>query len=196
MNGLFLALLLFAQSIVVPGAQTGTVSGRVYNLDGAPAARVRVAAQSVAESPAAAAEAPVLTSIVQTDAQGNYRLEGVTPGRFYIVAGLVDLPTYFPGVISINEARVVTVSGGAAVTGIDFKMGRPVGLTVRGRVKLDAGATLPQTARVLMTGGSGSVATRNVVIPADGTFAFDGIPPGRDSLRYEGVVESDTRIHA
>jgi hypothetical protein len=178
MNGVVLALLLFAQGVAVPGAQTGTVSGRVFNMDGTPAARIRVAAQSMAESPAAAAEAPVLSSIVQTDALGNYRLEGVTPGRFYIEAGLVDLPTYYPGVTSITEARVVTVAGGAAITGIDFKMGRPAGLTVRGRVKLEAGALMPPNARVLLTGGSGTVANRNVIPPADGTFSFEGVPPG------------------
>jgi len=182
MNGVVLALLLFAQGGLVPSAQTGTVSGRVFNMVGTPAARIRVAAQSMAESPAAAAEAPVLTNIVLTDAQGNYRLEGVTPGRFYIEAGLVDLPTYYPGVISIIEARVVTVVGGAAITGIDFKMGRPAGLTVRGHMKLEAGATIPPNARVLMTGGSGAVATRNVVLPADGTFAFEGVPPGRYTI--------------
>jgi hypothetical protein len=182
MNGVVLALLLFAQGGAVPSAQTGTVSGRVFNMDGSPAARIRVAAQSMAESPAAAAEAPVLNSIVLTDAQGNYRLEGVTPGRFYIEAGWVDLPTYYPGVISITEARVVTVAGGAAITGIDFKMGRPAGLTVRGRVKLEAGALMPPNARVLMTGGGGAITNRNVVPPADGTFAFDSVPPGRYTI--------------
>jgi hypothetical protein len=120
-------------------------------------------------------------SIVQTDAQGNYRLEGVMPGRFYITAGLVDLPSYYPGVISINEARVVTVAGGAAISGIDFKMGRAVALTVRGHVKLDAGATLPQLARVLMT-GSAPGNSRNLIVPSDGSFAFDGVPPGRYTI--------------
>src|SRR5262245_57578985 len=116
MNGLLLALLLIAQGIVVPSNQTGTVTGRILNMDGTPAARIRVAAQAVAETPAAAAEAPVLTSLVQTDSQGNYRLDGVAPGRFYITAGLVDLPTYFPGVTTINEARVVTVAVGASIS--------------------------------------------------------------------------------
>jgi hypothetical protein len=181
MNGVLLALLFFTQGLAVPGAQTGTVSGRVFNMDGTPASRVRVAAQAVAETPAAAAEAPVLMSIVQTDAQGNYRLEGVMPGRFYITAGLVDLPSYYPGVISINEARVVTVAVGAAISGIDFKMGRAVALTVRGHVKLDAGATLPQLARVLMT-GSAPGNSRNLIVPSDGSFAFDGVPPGRYTI--------------
>ena len=177
MNGMLAVLLLFLQS-AVPGIQSGSVSGRVLNLDGTPAARMRVAAQFAAESPTAAADAPVLTSIVQTDAQGNFRLEGMMPGRFYITAGLVDLPTYYPGVTSISEARVVTLKDGDALTGIDFKMARPAGLTVRGRVKLDAGAAMPPNARVVMSGGTAAT-NLSMIVPADGTFAIEGVPPGR-----------------
>jgi hypothetical protein len=73
MTAVLLSLLLFLQT-------TGTVEGRILNVDGTPAVNVRVAAQPVSDSVAAAGETPVLASIAQTDATGRYRLEGVAGG--------------------------------------------------------------------------------------------------------------------
>jgi hypothetical protein len=168
MNSVLLALLLLVQGIAGP---TGTVEGRVLNQDGTPAANARVSVLAVQETTAAATEAPVLSSIVQTDANGRYRLENVTPGRYYIGAGLVDFPTYYPGVIAISEARVVTVAARSALTGIDFNLARPAALKVSGRVIREArGAAEGQ--RVLMSGPGGS---RNFTTPADGSFEFVGL---------------------
>jgi hypothetical protein len=177
MNGMLLALLLFVQGLSVPGTQTGIIAGRVFNVDGTPAARMRVVAQALEESPVAAAEGQMLSSIVQTDAQGNYRLEGVIPGRFYIAAGLVELPTYYPGVTSIEDARIVTVTAGAALSGIDFKLIRSTGLTLRGHARLEPGAVMPQWV-LLMRGGA---TTRTFPAP-DGAFTFERVVPGRYTL--------------
>jgi hypothetical protein len=41
---------------------------------------------------------PVLASLTLTDGSGAYRLENVPPGRYRIAAGLLDAPTFYPGV--------------------------------------------------------------------------------------------------
>jgi hypothetical protein len=168
MNSVLLALLLLVQGIAGP---TGTVEGRVLNQDGTPAANIRVSVQAVQET--------VLSSIVQTDANGRYRLENVTPGSYYIGAGLIDFPTYYPGVIALSEARVVNVAARSALTGIDFSMARPAGLKVSGRVIREGNALLAGTPRVLMTGQGFS---RNVTIPPDGAFEFAGLSPGKYTI--------------
>jgi hypothetical protein len=168
MNGMMLAFLLL---------QTGTVTGRVLNVDGTPGARLRVVAQAMEETPAAAVNAPVFVSIVQTDAQGNYRLEGVPPGSFYIAAGMVDLPTYFPGVTTVAEARVVKVASGAVLRDIDFKLARSPGVTMRVHVKVEGDGTIPSNASGFVTGPEpGKI--RYILLRGDG-FVAESLPPGR-----------------
>jgi protocatechuate 3,4-dioxygenase beta subunit len=94
-------LLLVALLVrVISWAQTpaGAVAGQVLNRDGRPAASVRVSAMAVPEAGAVVNSATALVSIAMTDSEGRYRLENVLPGRYYIMAGFVDLPTYYPGV--------------------------------------------------------------------------------------------------
>jgi hypothetical protein len=181
MNDVILALLLLAQGAIDPSAGTGTISGRVINMDGTAAVRVRVAAQPVTESPAAAAESPVLTSIVQTDAQGNYRLEGVTPGRFYISAGLLNLPTYYPGVISIAEARIVTVASGTAVNGIDFTVGR---VSITPAVGINGNAVLLTSA---MARVEGRAILSSELLPVDRLMRLIGNPTVETTINADGT---------
>src|SRR6187399_1903865 len=101
MKTLALQLLLLFQSVAPSGRATASVEGRVLTEDGMPAVGVRVTAQSVPDTAVAARDAGVMVSIVQTDASGRYRLERIPPGRYYITAGLVDFPTYYPGVITL-----------------------------------------------------------------------------------------------
>jgi hypothetical protein len=63
-----------------------------------------------------------LSALAQTDEQGRYRLEGIPVGRYYIAAGRVDLPTFYPGTSDLTKARVFSVTPGGAVSGIDFVM--------------------------------------------------------------------------
>src|SRR5689334_7601887 len=86
----------------------GIVTGRVVSPTGVPAVGVRVVAMSVGD--ATDPRAPtVFDSLSQTDEMGRFRLE-VPPGRYYIAAGSVQSPTYFPETADIKAARVVAVA--------------------------------------------------------------------------------------
>lgn len=101
-----LALLVLSQIPTLP-ALNGTITGVV-----------RVAAfvpPGVDELKPSA-----LASLGETDSEGRYRLEGVRPGRYYISAGRVDLPTYYPGSTVLSEGTIVTVTSGATLSGMDF----------------------------------------------------------------------------
>jgi hypothetical protein len=184
MTAVLLALLLLLQT-------TGTIEGRVLNVDGTPAVNVRVAAQPVGESPAAAAETPVLASIAQTDAAGRYRLEGVAPGRYYVGAGLVDSATYYPGVTALTDARVVSIAASGRLDEIDFQMRRAAGLKVSGRV-IREGPQLPairpaQTQQVRLSGEQ-ATQTREAPIGPDGTYEFTGVAPGWHVLSFSPTI--------
>src|SRR5688572_33336665 len=118
---------------------TGTVSGEIRNREGQPAAGVRVSAMAVPDAGVPANSGTALVSIGTTDNQGRYILENVLPGRYYITAGFVDLPTYYPGVSAVSGATVVNVLSGTPITGVNFAVTNSLGVTVSGRVRRATG---------------------------------------------------------
>jgi len=118
----FLLTLLMAQGILSLPGETGTVSGVVRTSAGTPAVGVRVSAMVPPDATTEVASASSLSALAQTDDEGRYRLEGIPVGRYYIIAGRVDLPTFYPGTSDMNMARVFSITPGGAVSGIDFVM--------------------------------------------------------------------------
>jgi hypothetical protein len=119
-----------------------------------------------------------LVSLTQTDSAGRYKLEAIPPGRYYIQAGLVDFPTYYPGVTTTNGARSIQITAGAALEALDFGLVLAPGVRVGGRVPL--GAVRPTMVR--LTGGSRPLPTNMVQVQADGSFEFLRVPPGSYTL--------------
>jgi hypothetical protein len=110
------------QALPLAAQQPGTISGVLRNADGRPAVGARVSALAKPDSPTEAADLFDLSSIAQTDEQGRFRLENVPPGEYYIIAGRVDVPTYFPGTSQITAGTIVKVAPAASIGGIDFSM--------------------------------------------------------------------------
>ncbi|HET9943064.1 MAG TPA: carboxypeptidase-like regulatory domain-containing protein [Terriglobia bacterium] len=122
-----IALLLSIAVMVVQGVplapnQGGTVTGLLRTTTGTPAAGVRVSALAKPDEIKDLSQASSLAGIAETDAAGRFRLENIPPGRYYIVAGRIDLPTYYPGVVDANEGVVILVTPGITVPGIDFAL--------------------------------------------------------------------------
>jgi hypothetical protein len=119
----FVALAIFsggalmAQGIPAPSQVTGSVTGVVRTAAGTPASGVRVTAMR-ADAMEDALRAMV--SLTQTDASGRYRLDSIPPGQYYIAAGRVDLPTYFPGTLDVTRGTAVSISSATPLSDIDF----------------------------------------------------------------------------
>src|SRR5688572_31646184 len=111
--------VLFASSLAGAQFPTGTISGQIATREGRPAAGVRVSAMAVPETGTQAGSTNSLVGIGMTDEGGRYRLENIPPGRYYVVAGLVDSPTYYPGVPTANGATSLSVLSGTPITGIN-----------------------------------------------------------------------------
>src|SRR5262245_8551995 len=102
---LYLLSLLLAQQ---PGQPTsGTISGQIRDVNGAPAAGIRVAATPAETDVAGLSAGALLISISKTDNEGRYRLEDIPPGRYLIVAGLLSSPSFYPGVTTLDQGSVV-----------------------------------------------------------------------------------------
>jgi hypothetical protein len=189
MKTLLLALLLVqAQTPVRPG--NGTVTGKILSMEGTPAAGVRMAAVPVPESSTQPASAPVLSSIAQTDSTGSYRLENIPPGRYYIMAGLVDRPMYFPGVDTTSTATIVNVTALTPVSGIDFRLQRRVSFKVSGRVEGVTFSPLQRPTVVLQPQAPPFFMYRTS-LGADATYEIANVPGGSYSVAVIGAEMSD-----
>jgi hypothetical protein len=81
---------------------------------------VRVSALTKPDELTDLAQSTSLSAIAETDASGRFRLENIPPGRYYVVAGRLDMPTFYPGVVTPGEGTVILVTPGLTVPGIDF----------------------------------------------------------------------------
>jgi 5-hydroxyisourate hydrolase-like protein (transthyretin family) len=121
MTALVLALTLFAQGTVLQN-ENGTITGVLKTSAGQPAVGIRVAAMAIPESALDAVTGAAMASLVATDEAGRYRLENVPPGRYYITAGRVDFPTYFPGALDMSAGTIVAVTAKATITDMNFAL--------------------------------------------------------------------------
>src|SRR5262245_42518441 len=118
---LLLITILLAQIPVKP-SEGGTVTGILKGAEGRPAVGVRIAAVPRPEAAVDSNTVVTMSSIGETDSEGHFRLDTVPPGRYYIAAGRVDLPTYYPGTPLIANGKWIEVAAGATVALDEFAM--------------------------------------------------------------------------
>jgi len=124
---------------------------------------------------------PSLIGLALTDTNGRYALEMIEPGTYYVVAGRVDAPSYYPGVGTMPAAQSILLGAGARISGIDFKTFEPPTFIASGRVVLKPDQQLVAGSRMILLGSG----TRESAIKADGSFEFTRLSPGSFSLRLE-----------
>jgi len=58
--------------------------------------------------------------VATTDESGRYRIDNLPPGDYFLAAGRVNLPTYFPGTLEVTRGTGITVRSAAIRSDINF----------------------------------------------------------------------------
>jgi hypothetical protein len=97
------------------------MAGRILSHDGRPDTGLRVYAVQVNPG-IASEEMGLIAAVAETDRAGRFKLQGLAGGAYYIAAGLLESPTYFPGVTNMTAARAVGVTGDDTKDALDFTL--------------------------------------------------------------------------
>ena len=97
------------------------LSGRVMRADGTPAARVRIAAirRELADK---FGTVPVTFQGAETDNTGQYLLQNVPEGDYYLAMLEEKRKTFFPGVVDAAAATLITIHSRQATSRYDFSI--------------------------------------------------------------------------
>jgi hypothetical protein len=193
----------------------GVITGVVTNSNGEPVVGVPVQA-SLASAPAASV-ADILGGVspAESDDRGVYRIYGLQPGRYTVVAGGgtkfglfgasgfdLDVPTYHPS-STRDTATPVVVGSGEVIAGIDIKYRGVEGRSISGSVVGTAEADLASGAAVVMLSHAGSAAVLSsalarVVDQRLAAFSLYGVADGEYDVyaRFQSGTDDNASVAA
>ncbi len=144
----------------------------------------------------------------RTDESGEYRLGGLAPGAYVVVAKTADkwvvgdngqettmayAPTYLPGTAHATDATKITLGIGKQVANADFALIPGRAATISGTALNSLGRPLSMVMLVQETlGPNGGVVgmAGNATVSADGRFAIRNVAPGEYKLQAARDRES------
>jgi hypothetical protein len=117
-----ITLALILQGLPTSQIDPGAIAGVLRGAAGKPIPCVRVTAMPDPKFERDIAPGTTMTSLSRTDENGKFRLENIPPGHYFISAGRVDAPTYYPGSLKLDEGKSVRVESGVLLSGIDYQV--------------------------------------------------------------------------
>ncbi|HYM09868.1 MAG TPA: carboxypeptidase-like regulatory domain-containing protein [Bryobacterales bacterium] len=162
---------------LLPG---GVITGRITDQAGEPLEGVQVAPWHITHF-GGRHRAPTGAGAV-TDDRGVYRIFGLEPGRYILLARptrlneLLFLPLYYPGRSEENRAEEIEVRAASEVAGIDVTFGAETSYRLAGKIAEVDRERLGRITVDAMTADR-AVAARSAPDP-EGNFSFEGLPGG------------------
>ena len=158
----------------------GGIRGRVTDAQtGEPIANAKVMAfreHPVAQPISAAADAGFRYVKTRTDSSGNYVLENLPPGKYYVLAKAKGyLPEFYQEAASLKDATPVEVTDSTTVDNIDFTLSS--GGSIAGTVYDAEDSTGIAGAAVTLWYRQGGRHLRTFT-DQDGNYRFSGLPAG------------------
>jgi hypothetical protein len=178
----------------------GVLTGRITDELGEPYPGVRV--DAVALGYRMGKRVPSPAGVATTDDLGHFRIAGLLPGSYYVVASSTETwaaeknathgyaSTYFPGG-SMALAQVISLGASQQRHDLNFSLQSGRTARITGRVQREDGqpSSSAQVRLAYSYPGSGSIMTygmRSVRAAADGTFEIKDVPGGAYSVMAGG----------
>ncbi len=180
----------------------GSISGRVIDEDGDPVTNSMVLAVKLDYSTGHRQTSPV--DYAQTTGKGEYHLDKLPPGRYFISAAAAMDPasmigpappapkdgspesgyvtTYYPKVTDAAQAGRVDVAAAAELSGFDIQLQKSRVARIQGRVLGDDGAPLKSGQIMLMSPANMGSMRMSMLNNPEGKFEIAGVQPGSYSL--------------
>jgi len=183
----------------------GVITGRVVNEENEAMSHIQIVAlrrpaEEEEDEPwfASRKQTPIPVASGHTDDRGQYRIFGLKPGEYYVRAtdsfepdswgiavsqdywirqnlGSEYAPVYYPGVLQVGQAQVVSVRPGDEVQA-DFSLQRLKTVEVAGRVIGPEGPVKNVSVHLEQSGVDGT--DRQDTTDDKGNFRIKGVPPG------------------
>ncbi len=204
--------------VAIQMSPLATISGRILDDEGRPAAGANV--ELFATYNSRGRTQLRRGSTTTANKAGEYLIKKVNPGRYYLAAtaaedtesddkpaneetataSLSSVRTFSPKALTPDGASLIEIVTGSDASGVDVRLQRAAVFHVRGKVEtlipgaLQSGATVSLAPRdSVATGGL----EKSVKTESNGTFGFDGVPPGSYTLwllgSYAPGVEQNRR---
>lgn len=194
-------------AVTVRMVKGGVITGVVTNSGAEPVIAVAVTAVRLRGLEGHPARRTRFPNQRTTDDRGVYRLYGLPPGVYIVMAGAGsdgavpayrdDAPTYHPSANRYGAAEV-TVQAGQELSGIDIRYRAERGHTVSGSVSAPEPKNGYAIVRIdLFDSQTGSLAaeTYSYARPGSRSFAFHGVPDGDYFLRgWRGANQGDSGV--
>ena len=199
-----------AENIDFTLPRTGVISGRITDELGEPIANVTVYAMRSMWFEGQRKLVPASGPRTVTDDDGEYRMRGLNPATYYVMAVSNDTwtqsagdrqdvmsyaPTYHPGATLASEARAVAVGVGQRLSSVDIAL-------VPGRAARLAGIARDSQGRPLQNvfveqsfrgpGGASFSSIGNPSVNPDGTFVIRNVPPGEYALDASAIGSAES----
>jgi len=143
----------------------------------------------------------------QTNAQGEYRIANLPPGRYFLQAirnddankpGRSFEPVFYPAAARMDDAESLRLAVGEEKRSIDFRLSDAATHSVSGRITfLDSGQPVPNMSIQVYPDYLGPGTRASVDARPDGTFRLDRLTAGRYRMEgkqkridYDGVPAS------
>lgn len=130
-----------------------------------------------------------------TNDQGEYRIHGLTPGRYYLSANFRNyndstgdrsayVPTYYPGSSNVADAQRLTIAAGQTLASVNLTLVPTVASRVSGAAFDSRGRPFDGAYVTLIDRSGGTTfGARGGAVRPDGTFFVGGVTPGDYTLR-------------
>jgi carboxypeptidase family protein len=177
----------------------GVITGRVTNAAGEPVIGIRVLAIPVRDHEGRPRQTAIGSSQRLTDDRGVYRIYGLQPGVYIVVANSSanysgggayygETPTYHPS-STRDAAAEVSVASGTEASGIDIRYRGDPGHAVSGRMTgVNLAESLAPCVVYLTNAATGASFDLMYANPSQsGAFAFYGVPDGEYDLTAESL---------